>query len=316
MSGDGCGIDIDGRNENIVFRRNLVHDNAGPGVLILSTGIMNDAGGIRRPLTPNRNITIEDNVFWNNGLSPNNLPADFGGDGWEIKLANTAASGSVRNNRFIIPPTSFGWISADTTRQNRFGAMSGFTLTGNEYLWGTPGTDMPPSAASPAPLHSAAANFWFAGRADGVLLVGAWGSQEVSRSFLRGDSAGDGAALETFGLRGAPGHALVRLRFYATAGGKARLYWKTGEGEGYSVDRSLPFTYARSGTDRFYVDPKARPFNNGEQKDYDRFEEVALELAASPAWTPGASIAGLRIVWEDLGAGADFGLDWLVIGER
>ncbi len=66
-SGDGCGIDIDGRNRRITLQNSVFHDNASAGILMLSTSAVNEAYGIDHPITFNRDIHIKNNVFYNKG---------------------------------------------------------------------------------------------------------------------------------------------------------------------------------------------------------------------------------------------------------
>jgi hypothetical protein len=117
FSGDASGVDIDGNNENVVFRNNVVHDNDGPGLQLLGT------------LGSNRQVTVEGCTFYNNGTDVKNKWAVkgfswngsewvieydrtrymFSGDAWELKL-DTSASGKVSDTALYRADNSFGWV--------------------------------------------------------------------------------------------------------------------------------------------------------------------------------------------------------------
>ena len=130
FSGDACGIDIDGNNENVTFRNNVVHSNDGMGLEILTT------------ISRNINVVIEDCTFYNNGTDVKNkwevenyywdgqdwiIEYDydnylFHGDAWEVKL-DTSASGRLNNINMYRADNSFGWISTNRNliREEEYG---------------------------------------------------------------------------------------------------------------------------------------------------------------------------------------------------
>lgn len=128
FSGDASGVDIDGNNENVTFRNNVVHDNDGMGLQLLTT------------LGANRNVVIEGCTFYNNGTNVKNkwevrsfewngsewvIEYDtsrylFGGDAWEVKL-DTAASGRLADVRLYRADESFGWVSRSGIQFSRSG---------------------------------------------------------------------------------------------------------------------------------------------------------------------------------------------------
>ncbi len=96
QAGDGCGLDIDGRNINVTVRDTIFHGNDAPGLLFLSTYAV-----------INSQVTIEDSVMFNNGLDG---AVTFGGNAWEIKATDGAVSGQFENLGLYPPNTSLGHI--------------------------------------------------------------------------------------------------------------------------------------------------------------------------------------------------------------
>ncbi|MCA9442276.1 MAG: right-handed parallel beta-helix repeat-containing protein, partial [Candidatus Omnitrophica bacterium] len=82
---DGVGFDFEGGCRNIVFQKNVLHDNDGAGLLVLRA--LDD---------PNLNLTIEGNVFYNNARNPR--PTGDHDNNEIVYFDNPDSSGVFRNN--------------------------------------------------------------------------------------------------------------------------------------------------------------------------------------------------------------------------
>ncbi len=241
-SGDGCGIDIDGRNRRITLQNSVFHDNASAGILMLSTSAVNEAYGIDHPITFNRDIHIKNNVFYNNGLTPNNWISQYGGDGWSIKMANSGSSGTIKDNWFLRSPYQYGYLSNDNSRSIYFGIAGGFEQSGNQYGWYDPSV---PSKGSAEPLHTQVWNFHCVNDREGFEYYGDW---KVNSMQVRGKvfSPSDRSFSEENYIKGAVhgGHGVlvrdqiyiaaeenpfIELRMYATEAMEAKLFYITEE---------------------------------------------------------------------------------------
>ncbi len=111
QAGDGSGMDFEGNNENIIFRNNTIHSNDGSALLILSTD------------GPNINLTITDNVFYDNAKDPWNSTINS-----EIQGSGAVSTGVISNNGIYRGNSSINFLS--TTNSN----WSGFTISNNRQL--------------------------------------------------------------------------------------------------------------------------------------------------------------------------------------
>lgn len=110
QAADGSGMDFEGNTNNITFRNNVIHNNAGAALLILSTG------------GPNTNLVIEDNTFYNNARDPWNDEINS-----EIQGGGSGHTGIIRNNGIYRGDSSINFFSPSAD-------WSGFTRTGNREL--------------------------------------------------------------------------------------------------------------------------------------------------------------------------------------
>lgn len=106
QAADGSGMDFEGNTENVTFRGNTVHNNAGSALLILTNN------------GPHTNLVIEDNVFYNNARDPWNSEINS-----EIQ-GSSGSTGVIRNNGIYRGDPSINFFSP---RSN----WSGFNITGN-----------------------------------------------------------------------------------------------------------------------------------------------------------------------------------------
>ncbi|MEQ8836527.1 MAG: right-handed parallel beta-helix repeat-containing protein, partial [Lacipirellulaceae bacterium] len=110
QAADGSGMDFEGDNHNITFRNNVIYNNAGSALLILSTG------------GPNTNLLIEDNTFYNNARDPWNSEINS-----EIQGGGSGHTGIFRNNGIYRGDSSINYFSPNAD-------WSGFVRTGNREL--------------------------------------------------------------------------------------------------------------------------------------------------------------------------------------
>ena len=110
QAADGSGMDFEGDTHNVTFRNNVIHNNAGSALLVLSTG------------GPNTNLVIEDNTFYNNARDPWNDEINS-----EIQGGGLGHTGIIRNNGIYRGNSSINFFSPSAD-------WSGFTRTGNREL--------------------------------------------------------------------------------------------------------------------------------------------------------------------------------------
>lgn len=110
QSADGSGMDFEGDTHNVTFRNNVIHNNAGSAILILSTS------------GPNTNLIIEDNTFYNNARDPWNSEINS-----EIQGSDDDHTGVIRNNGIYRGSSSINFLSPNSD-------WSGFDISGNREL--------------------------------------------------------------------------------------------------------------------------------------------------------------------------------------
>lgn len=155
QAGDGSGMDFEGNTENVTFRNNVIHNNAGAALLILSTN------------GPNKNLIIEDNTFYNNARDPWNSEINS-----EIQGSNAAHTGIIRNNGIYRGDPSINFLSPNAN-------WSGFTITGNREL-----------EYSDVALRPTWWNFDTMGDFEGWGGFNDWANPAVSGGVLSGQSSG------------------------------------------------------------------------------------------------------------------------------
>lgn len=107
QAGDGSGFDFEGNTVNVTFTNNTIHDNDAAALLILSTD------------GPHSNLTISNNVFYNNALDPWNSEINS-----EIQNSNSLNTGIISNNGIYRANSNINfWSPANN--------WSGFTRTNN-----------------------------------------------------------------------------------------------------------------------------------------------------------------------------------------
>jgi hypothetical protein len=111
QAADGTGMDFEGDTGNVTFDRNIIHNNDAAGILILSTD------------GPNQNLTISNNLLYNNARDPWNNEINS-----EIMGSNAAHTGcAIINNSIYRRSTAINFYSPNAN-------WSGFNISGNREL--------------------------------------------------------------------------------------------------------------------------------------------------------------------------------------
>ena len=89
---DGVGFDFEGNSKNITFTNNVIHGNAGAGIMVMSTS------------GHNSNIVIKDNLLYNNCTSASSDKASY-----EMLCWDDGSTGTISNCR-IFKKKAVGYI--------------------------------------------------------------------------------------------------------------------------------------------------------------------------------------------------------------
>lgn len=212
QAGDGCGLDIDGRNVNVTVRDTVFNNNDAPGLLFLST--FNEL---------NSNILIEDCVMYNNGLDG---AVTFGGNAWEIKVPGSTLNGATfRNLGLYRSDGSWGWIQESQPAQ--------FTAENLRYQWYS--TD---AASRAAPLW----DFESAGNFAGWAGFNDWNGAAVTGGALVGTSAGMDPFVQSPPVWINTHRTLaLRIEMSIDAGPNAAVFWTRETDPQWSGEKAIGF---------------------------------------------------------------------------
>ena len=206
-------MDFEGDAHNITFRNNVIHNNAGSALLILSTG------------GPNTNLVIEDNVFYNNARDPWNSEINS-----EIQGSNAGHTGVIRNNSIYRGDTDIHFFSPNAN-------WSGFTIENNRELEYSSVRSRP--------------SWWdFDADADfeGWSGFNDWNNPAVAGGFLTGQSAGDDPYVHsapTFVNSNLSDYVWVRMS--QSAGAAAQLFYVTDTDPVWEPTKSMFFNITADG---------------------------------------------------------------------
>ena len=213
QAADGSGMDFEGNTENITFRNNVVHSNAGSGLLVLSTG------------GPNTNLVIENNTFYNNAVDPWNSEINS-----EVQGSNDNHTGIIRNNSFYRADTSINFLSPGAN-------WNGFTITDNREL------EYPDVRSRPT---------WWDFNTDGDFEgwsgFNQWGSAAVVGGSLTGQSTGTDTYVQsppTWASTNTTPYAWVRMS--QTAGNFGQFFFITDADPVWNAEKSLFFSITPDG---------------------------------------------------------------------
>lgn len=246
---DGTGFDFEGNCDNIVFTNNVIHDNDGSGLLILhSQG-------------ENTNLTIEDNVFYNNARNPKD-----NGQNNEIRYYdNPDSTGSFQNNGVYIGAAN----SIGTPDIYRNGDLEAdFTVSNNR-------TSIPYSAVSGRPT---AWEFNTAGDLEGWTGFNQWDTPSVTGGSLIGAATG----VDPYAQTGPTWFATMeyetlRLRMRQSAGTTGQAFFLRETAAGYTGPNAAAFSLIADNAHQTYrINLKAT----------GNFKGVIEELRLDPTDTP------------------------------
>lgn len=215
QSADGTGMDFEGDTDNVTFRNNVVHNNAGSGLLILSTQ------------GRHTNLLIEDNVFYNNARDPWNSEINS-----EAQGSNDNHTGIIRNNSFYRGDPSINFFSPNSD-------WSGFQISGNKLL------EYEDVRTRPTRWE-----FDAAGDFEGWGGFNQWGDASVGGGVLSGTSTGGDPFVHsppTWANSGELPYAWVRMSQSPGGGGAAQLFYITETDPVWTGDKSAPFNVVADG---------------------------------------------------------------------
>ncbi|MFC0538811.1 right-handed parallel beta-helix repeat-containing protein [Pelagicoccus mobilis] len=217
---DGTGFDFEGDNHNIVFSNNVLANNDGAGVLILSS------------VAPNTNIQITDCVTYNNSLNPwVGHDADY-----EFKSAGGAAStGTITNTGIYrsVDDTS-GWFSD---------SWDGFTVTNSRQLY-----------YDDVVTRASTWEFETVGDFEGWHTFNHLSGVSVANGLLSGTSNGNDSYLHTPSMFVDTNiYPKVRVRLSSTSGTAAQIFFVTETDASWDGAKLLTFPVVADGVMRDYV---------------------------------------------------------------
>ena len=212
---DGVGFDFEGDTHDCVFSNNVVHDNDGPAMLVMST-----AG-------TNTNVLIFNNTYYNNAINPYNSLF------YEMLGYDGNTNGIVTNSGFYKGP---GVTTFSTLWNN-------FTLAGNRET-------TPYSSVSSLPYTW---EFNTASNLEGWNSFNTWTGNTVSGGNLNGTSGIDAYALSSSVFVNSFEKWKVRVRMRQSAGTTGQLFYITDADPNWNVAKSVTFTITPDGTFYDYI---------------------------------------------------------------
>ncbi|MEQ8846837.1 right-handed parallel beta-helix repeat-containing protein [Botrimarina sp.] len=213
QAADGSGMDFEGNSDNVTFRDNVVHSNAGSGLLILGTG------------GRNTNLVIERNVFYNNAVDPWNSEINS-----EAQGSNDTHTGVLRDNVFYRGDPSINFLSPGAN-------WSGFVQSGNQYREYGEALDRPTRW-----------EFDTDGDTEGWGGLNDWAGAAVAGGVFGGASSGPDPFVEspaTWANSRETPYVWIRMR-QATAGA-AQLFYQTENDPTWSEAKSAAFSVIADG---------------------------------------------------------------------
>jgi len=216
---DGVAFDFEGDCDNVSFRDNVIHDNDGSGLMVMNFWAGNPQ---------NNNISIADNVFYNNALNHDGRPAT------EVELLcwNADSNGVLSNNgiyaRSGVPHMGANWEN--------------FTQTGNRL-----------SAYSDVSTRATHWGFDTDGDLEGWHGFDAWSTPAVSGGVLAGTSTGNASTYspDTWINTHEFPYALIRMK--QTQGTTATLAFVTEVDSTWDSAKSVTFPIVADGNMRLYA---------------------------------------------------------------
>ncbi|MGL4511797.1 MAG: right-handed parallel beta-helix repeat-containing protein [Lacipirellulaceae bacterium] len=216
QSADGSGMDFEGNTENVTFRNNVIHSNAGSAILILTTQ------------GPNTNLVITGNTIYNNAVDPWNSEINS-------EIQGSTGTGVISNNGIYRRSTAVNFLAPGSN-------WSGFTITGNRQLEYA-------SVAGRPTWWDFATDGSFAGWGG----LNHWGSATVSGGLLTGQSLGVDPYIEsppTWADSNTSRYVWVRMS--QTAGAFGQVFYQTETDPTWDQAKSVAFPIIADGQMRDY----------------------------------------------------------------
>lgn len=216
QSADGSGMDFEGNTENVTFRNNVIHSNAGSAILILTTD------------GPNTNLVITGNTIYNNAVDPWNSEINS-------EIQGSTGTGVISNNGIYRRSSAVNFFAPGSN-------WSGFTISGNRQL------EYSSVAGRPT--------WWdFAtdGSFDGWGGLNQWGSAAVAGGLLTGKSLGVDPYIEsppTWADSNTSRYVWVRMS--QTAGAFGQVFYQTETDPTWDQAKSVAFPIIADGQMRDY----------------------------------------------------------------
>jgi hypothetical protein len=216
QSADGSGMDFEGNTENVTFRNNVIHSNAGSAILILTTD------------GPNTNLVITGNTIYNNAVDPWNSEINS-------EIQGSTGTGVISNNGIYRRSSAVNFFAPGSN-------WSGFTISGNRQLEYSSVVGRP--------------TWWdFAthGSFDGWGGLNQWGSAAVVGGLLTGQSLGVDPYIEsppTWADSNTSRYVWVRMS--QTAGAFGQIFYQTETDPTWDQAKSVAFPIIADGQMRDY----------------------------------------------------------------
>ncbi len=216
QSGDGVGFDFEGSTDNCTFTNNIIHNNDGSGLLILSTG------------GDHTNLTITDNVLFNNCRDPWNDEISS-----EVQGTTGSPTGTISNNVFyrgtseIDIPVNFFSPGSNWAGFTRTGNITGDYSSLNEERWW---------------------NFETNSDLEGWNGFNQWTNNTVTNSHLWGLSTGvDPYALSPSTWINSTQYRYAWINMKASAGSNAQIFYTTATDSVWDGTKSSLFSINADG---------------------------------------------------------------------
>jgi hypothetical protein len=247
QSADGSGMDFEGDTDNVTFRNNTIHNCDSSAFLVLST------------MGPNTNLTITDNVVYNNSQNPWNddSVSEFGG-------GSAAHTGTIANNSIYRGSDDIAFFTPRVNWNvfNRFNNIEAdySTVSGLSRWWDWD--------------NDSDTEGW-----DGFNDIG---PVTVAGGNLSFNSTGPDPYLESASTwYNLFEHPYVRVRMSASAGEGGQVFFLTERDQVWNPEKSVSFNLITDGVMRdYWVD----------LRDTGQAVGVIRQLRLDPSTASGASI--------------------------
>ena len=219
---DGVGFDYEGNTDKITFTNNVIHDNDGAGLLLLSS------------VAGNTGMAINANTYWNNARNPLNSTENV-----ELR-GNVSSSGSFSNNGVYRGAANVIGTPGIYDNPALFAGYTGGSTTRTSVLY---------SAVSGRPT------LWnFTSTVEGWGNQNQWTGFAASGGALVGTSAGGDPYVESAATWvNTRERRWVLVRMSQTAGTLGQVFFQTETDATFTGDKAATFTIIPDGVMRDYI---------------------------------------------------------------